>query len=48
MCLKKEIEPIQLGAFILLLRVKGEDEIAGFSDASQQFINAPNLVPNID
>ena len=48
--LKQEVEDIQLGAFLLLLRVKGEDEneMAGFAEAAQQFINAPALAVDID
>jgi len=48
--LKQEVEDIQLGAFLLLLRVKGEDknEMAGFAEAAQQFINAPSLAIDID
>ena len=48
--LKAEVEDIQLGAFLLLLRVKGEsvEEMAGFAEAAQQFINAPALAVDID
>ena len=48
--LKEEVLDIQLGAFLMLLRVKGENahEMAGFADAAQQFINAPNLAVDID
>lgn len=42
--LKGEAEDVQLGAFLMLLRVKEEsaDEIAGFVQACKDFIQAPN------
>lgn len=48
--LREDIEPIQLGAFLLLLRVKGEtvDEMTGFASAAQQYINAPAIAADID
>jgi len=48
--LNEEVEDIQLGAFLLLLRVKGEDEneMAGFAEAAQQFIQAPSITVDID
>ena len=44
MILKGEAEDIQVGAFLMLLRVKEEsaDEIAGFVAACREFIHAPN------
>lgn len=48
--LNGNIEPVQLGAFLLLLRVKGEtaEELAGFAAAAQQHIAAPPLAVDID
>jgi len=48
--LNGEVEKIQLGAFLLLLRVKGEnaDEMAGFALATQAFIDAPEIEADID
>ncbi|NRB41057.1 MAG: glycosyl transferase family protein [Pseudomonadales bacterium] len=42
--LRGEIEDVQLGAFLMLLRVKEEsaDEIAGFVQACKDHIDAPN------
>ncbi|AJQ95789.1 glycosyl transferase family protein [Gynuella sunshinyii] len=51
MVLENTIEDVQLGAFLMLLRVKEEtgEEIAGFVDASKQHINAPqHLHADID
>jgi anthranilate phosphoribosyltransferase len=43
MILRGEVEPLQLGAFLMLLRVKEEtgDELAGFVDACRQQMTAP-------
>ncbi len=43
MILRGEIEPVQLGAFLMLLRVKEEtaQELAGFVEASRDMIVAP-------
>ncbi len=43
MILNNEVEPEQLGAFLMLLRVKEEspEEVAGFVQSIRQFINAP-------
>lgn len=48
--LRGEVEDIQLGAFLLLLRVKGEEahEMAGFAKAAQDFIGAPKTEVEID
>ncbi|MEH6550847.1 MAG: glycosyl transferase family protein [Pseudomonadales bacterium] len=45
-----EIEDIQLGAFLMLLRVKEEtaEEMAGFIEAAQHHINGPALKVDID
>ncbi len=42
--LEKKIEPLQLGAFLMLLRVKEEspEELAGFIQAARQTISAPS------
>ena len=44
--LKDEVEDVQLGAFLMLLRVKEEsaDEIAGFVQACKDYIDAPNTI----
>jgi anthranilate phosphoribosyltransferase len=48
--LKHEVLDIQLGAFLMLLRVKGEDanEMAGFAEAARDIIAAPPLDVHID
>lgn len=48
--MKGEVEDIQLGAFLLLMRVKGEEvqEMAGFAQAAQDFIRAPAIAVDID
>jgi anthranilate phosphoribosyltransferase len=48
--LRGEVEDIQLGAFLLLMRVKGEEvvEMAGFAKAAQDFIQAPPITVDID
>lgn len=48
--LRGEVEDIQLGAFLLLMRVKGEEaqEMAGFAKAVQDFIQAPSIAVDID
>lgn len=50
MMLAGEIEPVQLGAFLCLLRVKTEsaDEMAGFADAARSFISVPANAPAVD
>lgn len=52
MVLRDEVEPIQLGAFLMLLRVKEEtpEELAGFARASRAAMNAPPeaLVADLD
>jgi anthranilate phosphoribosyltransferase len=50
MMLAGEIEPVQLGAFLCLLRVKTEsaDEMAGFADAARSFITVPASAPAVD
>ncbi|CAA0093825.1 putative protein YbiB [BD1-7 clade bacterium] len=46
MILRGEAEDIQVGAFLMLLRVKEEsaEEIAGFVAACREFIDAPNHI----
>lgn len=48
--LKDEVTDLQRGAFLLLLRVRGEnaDELAGFARASRDFIAAPTMPVTID
>jgi len=48
--MRGEVEDIQLGAFLLLMRVKGEEaqEMAGFAKAAQDFIQAPAIAVDID
>lgn len=48
--LKEKVSPEQIGAFLMLLRVKEEspEEIAGFVNACRKHINAPNLDVDID
>jgi anthranilate phosphoribosyltransferase len=48
MILNNEVEPLQLGAFLMLLRVKEEtgDELAGFVQACRQGMNPPP--PDLD
>ncbi len=50
MILRNEVEPEQLGAFLMLLRVKEEspEEIAGFVDACKAELNIPGNMPAID
>lgn len=50
MIMRGQVEPIQLGAFLMLLRVKEEtsDELAGFVTAVKQQINAPALAVDLD
>jgi anthranilate phosphoribosyltransferase len=46
MILRGEVLDVQLGAFLMLLRVKEEtpEELAGFVAASRDFISAPNTI----
>lgn len=50
MILSGEAEPLQLGAFLMLLRVKEEtaDELAGFVRAARESIPRPDIMPKID
>ncbi len=50
MILRKQVEPVQLGAFLMLLRVKEEspEELAGFVTAVREFIDRPELPVDID
>ena len=50
MILEGEVEDIQLGAFLLLLRVKGEtpEELAGFARAAVNSMDAPRINVDID
>lgn len=50
MILAGEVEPVQLGAFLMLLRVKEEtaEELAGFVQAAREAIPMPESIPKID
>ncbi len=50
MILAGEVEPLQLGAFLMLLRVKEEtpEEVAGFVRAIRDTLDLPNPLPPVD
>jgi len=50
MILRDEVEPIQLGAFLCLIRVKTEtpEELAGFARAGRESIARPSVAPRVD
>ncbi|HIF08736.1 MAG TPA: glycosyl transferase family protein [Sneathiellales bacterium] len=50
MILRGEVESLQLGAFLMLLRVKEEtpEEIAGFTRAVRDSLSLPNPIPQVD
>ena len=50
MILTGQVEPVQLGAFLMLMRVKEETsaEIAGFTRAARQSLNVPQDFPRVD
>ncbi len=50
MILAEEVEPIQLGAFLMLLRVKEEtsEELAGFVRAAREAVPMPDETPKVD
>lgn len=50
MILNREVEPEQLGAFLMLMRVKEEsaNELTGFADAVRDAIQAPDLPVDLD
>lgn len=50
MILRREVEPEQLGAFLMLLRVKEEtpEEIAGFTKAAKALFELPDPLPAVD
>lgn len=50
MILREEVEPEQLGAFLMLLRrnIETDEEIAGFINACQKYIDLPDTIPEID
>jgi len=50
MILKREVDPIQLGAFLCILRVRTEDpnEGAGFIDAVRENLKLPANIPAVD
>ena len=50
MILQEETEPVQLGAFLMLMRVKEEtpDEVAGFVRATRDSVQIPANAPKVD
>ncbi len=50
MILNNEVEPEQLGAFMMLMRYQEEsgEELAGFVDASRDFISIPENMKKVD
>ncbi len=50
MILKSEVEPEQLGAFMMLMRYQEEsgEELAGFVDATYDVCNIPDNMPTVD
>lgn len=50
MILRKEVEPEQLGAFMMLMRYQEEsaEELAGFVAASHEFLTIPEDMPKVD
>ncbi|HEY0833115.1 MAG TPA: glycosyl transferase family protein [Azospirillum sp.] len=50
MILRGEVEPIQLGAFLCLIRVKTEtpEELAGFARAARDSLTLPDGAPTVD
>lgn len=49
MIIQEKIEPCQLGAFLMLMRVKEEtpEEVAGFVESIRSSIKKPNKLPNV-
>ena len=50
MILRGEVEPVQMGAFLMLMRLKEEspDEVAGFVRATRDCIDLPEDAPQVD
>lgn len=50
MILRGEVEPEQIGAFLMLLRLKEESpsEIAGFTLGTRDVLNLPDVMPQVD
>lgn len=50
MILNEEVEPVQLGAFLMLMRVKEETpaEVAGFVRAARDWVQIPDNAPSVD
>lgn len=50
MILKQEVTPEQLGAFLMLLRVKEEtaEEVTGFVEAIKEYTTLPSNPPKVD
>lgn len=50
MILREEVEPVQMGAFLMLMRLKEEspEEVAGFIRATRDCIDIPEDAPQVD
>ncbi len=50
MILDDEVDPLQLGAFLMLIRVREEtpEEVAGFVEAARERIERPAVMPRVD
>lgn len=50
MILREEVEPVQTGAFLMLMRMKEEspEEVAGFVRATRDCIDIPDDAPQVD
>src|SRR3954470_7935854 len=50
MVMREEVEPIQLGAYLALLRVRGEspEELAGLVRAARETLAIPTAAPKVD
>lgn len=50
MILREQVQPIQLGAFLMLMRVKEEtaEELAGFVQAARETFDTPSETANVD
>lgn len=50
MILKRQVEPEQLGAFMMLMRYQEESaqELAGFVKATHEFLSIPEAMPKVD
>ena len=50
MILRDEVEPVQMGAFLMLMRMKEEtpEEVSGFVRATRDCIDIPEYAPKVD